>query len=434
MELIASHQEEFARTAPAHCGLFDGTGCGKTRTALHAVRDCDGSVLVIAPKSSVQKRQWQHEARVLGMAEPLVISKEDFRRDHLKLGRFRAVIIDESHNHFGVTTATRSVRKVVRPKASQLFEATVWYVETHKPDRLILATATPNKTPLAVWAAGRILGRQWDYAKFRHEFYTSFPMQMGYRAVDVFTPRRDPESMERLAAITRGLGRVLRLEDIRDVPEQTFRTVEFGLTKAQTDMLRELPNRFTDAGSLRTKRHQVENGVLYEDVFDPVTKRVARMSESIANEKIGYVLERATEFKKMVVFANYRRQVSDIARALREDGHENVFELTGDTKDRKALWEAAEALDSAYIVAQAGVSSEWEFKTCPVVIWASLSNKSLDYIQGRGRIQRYDAVKANLYIHLVTDYRGSVDRRWFDCIMTGRDYNEALFDRDLGIS
>ena len=297
-----------------------------------------------------------------------------------------------------------------------------WYLEERRPERFIPATATANKTPFSIWACGELLGySEMSFKEFRSEFYHTLPMDRV-----VYAPNRDTESMEKIAAMTRRFGQVLRLDDLKDVPEQTFRTEYLAPTAEQTRVLKGLPVRFTDSTSLRAKRHQVENGVLYEDAFNPKTKKVAREAERFDNAKIDYIVERALEFPKMVIFANYTEQVEAIAEALRKED-KFVMTLTGATKDRKAVERDAEESDSAYIVAQAAVSSEWEFKSCPVVIFASLTSKSIDYIQGQGRVQRYDAVKKNLYIHLICDYGNSIDARWFDTIMSGRDFNEKLY-------
>lgn len=422
--MIAPHQQTFDDIAKPHYGCWHGTGTGKTRTCTHSVREHEGSIMVVAPKTSVQKKQWQGEAKTLGLKEPFVISKEQFRRDHKTLPHFDAVIFDEAHFIFGVTPNTKQVNKVKVPKASQLYEAARWYIDTHKPKRVILATATPNKTPMSIWAAGRLLGRDWDFYRFRNLFYKRLPMNV---RSPVYAPKRDKASIDALARFTNSLGQSLRMEDIKDVPLQSFITETFDLTAKQKETLKTLPSRFTDLTSLRCKRHQVENGLLYEDALDPVAQKVVRTVENIPCEKLAYIIERSYEFPKMVIFANYTEQVDQIAEALRKEGKE-VHVMDSRTKDRKAVENAVESVDSAYVVAQATVSSEWEFKSCPVMIFASLSNKNVDYIQGKGRIQRYDAVKKNLYIHLVTDHKESIDKRWYDAIMSGKDFNEALYE------
>lgn len=419
--MIAPHQQEFKDTARAYEGCFHGTGTGKTRTALYSVKEHQ-RILVIAPKTSVQKGQWIDEAVGLHMKNlPTVISKETFRRDHKILPYYDAVIWDEAHHVFGVMPNTRQRNKVKIPKASQMFESLVWYLKAHQPKRLVLATATPNKTPMAIWAAAYLLGHRWDFYAFRDNFYIRLPMQY-----EVYAPNRDARAMEELAAKTREIGQVLRLADIRDVPEQTFMTETFDLTEEQKKVIKTLPGRFADAGSLRVKTHQVENGVLYEDVFNKKTHKVSRKTEFYTCPKVEYIVERSDEFEKMVIFANYTAQVEMIAEALLKSGKENVYTLTGATKDRKTLIDTCEAKNSAYLIVQGSVSSEWEFKSCGVMIFASLTNKSLDYIQAQGRIQRYDAIKKNLYIHLITGK--GVDARWHKTIMSGRDFNEALYE------
>lgn len=421
--MIAPHQQNFKDTARAYEGCWHGTGTGKTRTCLWAVKEHQ-RILVIAPKTSVMKGQWIDESITLHMKNtPVVMSKEQFRRDAKLIPRFDAVIVDEAHYVFGVTPNTRQRNRVKIPKASQLFESLLWYLEEHKPARVILATATPNKTPMAIWAAARLLGYRWDFYAFRDQFYVRLPMQH-----EVYSPRRDDIAMEALAGKTREIGQVLRLADIKDVPEQTFIVEEFPLTEEQKRVIKGLAGRFADAGSLRSKTHQVENGVLYEDVFDENTHKVSRKTELYTCEKIKYVVERSDEFVKMVVFANYTAQVEAIAKALRDNGKENVFMMTGETKDRKEILDFCESAESAYLVVQGSISSEWEFKTANCMIFASLTNKAIDKIQSKGRIQRYDAVKANIYIDLVTNYSGSVDKKLFKCISSGEDFNIALFD------
>jgi len=418
--MIAPHQQAFADTARPYEGLWYGTGTGKTRTALHTVRKHDGAILVVAPKTTVQKQQWLKEAKLLGMQPPTVISYETFRRDYTKLPRFEAVIADEAHRLFGVSPSMCRRAKQWVPKASQLYEAMLWYLEERRPDRFIPATATPNKTPMSIYAAATLLGHKREYRTWRDLYYVRLPMDR-----IVYAPKRTQQAMDDLAAETRDIGQVLRLEDIKDVPEQSFIEETFALTAQQAAALKTLPGRFTDDSALRAKRHQVENGVLYEDVFDK--GKVEKREYHFDNGKLDYIIERALEFPKMVVFANYTAQVKAISRALKEAYPElPVFEFTGETENRKEIETEAESLESAVIVAQAAVSSEWEFPSCPVVIFASLTNRSIDYIQGKGRVQRYNAVKKNLYIHLITDHKASIDKRWFETIMSGRDFNEAL--------
>jgi superfamily II DNA or RNA helicase len=425
--MIAQHQTDYEKITKPYYGLWDGTGTGKTRTALYTLRAYanNGDLLVIAPKKSVQKCQWVKEAVTIGIRPPDVISKETFRRDAHKLKRYGAIIVDEAHYVFGVEPQTHRVNKAFVPNTSKLFHNLHEYLRRVRPDRVILATATPNKTAMSVWAAAKLLGIEIDYFEFRKRFYV--PIDMGFWN-PVYMPIRTDEAKERLAEITKALGRVLRIDDIKDVPPQIYITKEFDLTKAQKDMIKTFGNRFTGDATIRAKTHQVENGVLYEDVYDPRTSKITKTATRIDNEKVDYIVERSYEFDKMLIFATYTEQVDMIAEALRKLD-KNVFIVDSRTKDIKEVERQVESMKSVYVVAQSSMSSEWEFKSCPVTIFASLTNRSIDYIQGQGRIQRYDNVKKNTYIHLVTDYPKSVDSRWFKTIMSGRDFNEALYDK-----
>jgi hypothetical protein len=418
--MIAPHQQQFSDTSRAYDGLYHCTGSGKTRTAIYTVRAHAGSILVVAPKTSVQKGQWVKEAEKLGITPPVVISKETFRSQALMLPRYDAVIFDEAHHILGVTPNTRRRNKKVIPKASQLFECALWYVKTHAPKRVILATATPNKTPMSVWAAAKLIGLSWDWYQFRDDFYFRLPMDR-----EVWAPYRDDDAVQRLGEKTRETGQTLRLDDIREVPEQIFKKVSVSLTKEQIEAKKKLY--LLTSNPSRQKYHEIENGILYLDEFNQKTGRVERKTVEYANEKVEHILELATEFPKMVIFANYSAQVEMIAKALEDAGKQCVLRLTGKTENRGEIEVRAEQSESAYIVAQASVSSEWEFKTCPVMVFASMSNRSVDHIQGLGRIQRYDHIKRNIYIYLVADDKGCVDSDWYDTIQSGKDFNDAMY-------
>lgn len=129
----------------------------------------------------------------------------------------------------------------------------------------------------------------------------------------------------------------------------------------------------------------------------------------------------------MLIFADYLGQVDAIKRALEAEGH-FVLTLTGETKDRKSVMEVAEAYDQCIVIASSRISAGYEFKTCPVVIFASKSTRYRNFEQGIGRVQRSDAIKVNLYINLIT--KGGMDEACHDTIISGQDFQEKVMSNE----
>ena len=431
------HQAEIITQDPTKTGLFLGTGGGKTRIALALAR---GKTLVICPKTQKEDRNWERECDKMradgitlkitgdihptnrannleqGHAYPHVISKEEFRRDYLdyeKLGGFfNTVIVDEAETCLGVTPNTRQRDKKTIPKASQLYEALEYYVATYVPDRLYLATATITRSPMTVWAAGKLLGKDWGFYEWRNVFYTRLPMP----GREVWTPKSTDEVKDRLAAAVRKLGFVGRLEDWFDVPEQTFRDDYVEMTEEQRKRISEIKIEFPDPIVALGKRLQIENGVLNGDEYTP--------SEFISNRKIDKIIKYAEEFPRLIVWAKFTHQITAYRDELSKRGYQ-VYTLTGETKDREQLFATLRASSNAILIAQAQIAAGWEWPECPAMVFASRTYSISDYEQALGRIQRTNAIKKNLYIHLIT--KGGIDEAVDDSLRNKKDFSERVY-------
>lgn len=409
MQKLYEHQQNIINADPKYTGLFLGTGSGKTLTALLLAR---GKTLVICPKTQKEDRNWEREAQKNKLSIDLtVMSKETFRRDAGKLPRFDTVIVDEAHTCLGVTPNTRQRKKVIIPRASQTFEALEAYIALHRPARLYLCTATIMRSPMTVWAAAKLLGKDWDFYQFRHTFYVKLPMP----GREVYTVKKDTETKDRLAAAVRKLGFVGRLEEYFDVPDQTYKTINIELTDEQKRRIKDMKLEYPEPIVRVGKIHQIENGVLAGDEFTA--------PETFKNGKIDAILDLAEEFPRMVVFAKYTAQIEAIQAALTEAGFA-TWTLTGSTKDREGVIRQAGELDGILIV-QAQISAGWEVPRTPVMVFASRTYSFVDYDQAIGRIQRANNIKKNLYINLVVP--GGVDESVDMCISQKQDFNERIY-------
>lgn len=422
---LYQHQSKIIKEDKKHFGKWLGTGGGKTRICLELA---EGATLVIAPKQQILDRTWELNAERFGIVINMtVMSKETFRRDWAKLPRFDTVIVDEAHTMFGVTPDTRRVNKVDVPKTSQLFESLREFLVKHPPKRFYPATATPASKPMNVWAIAKLFGADWDFFSFREKYYIQ--RKSGWRSI--WIPKNSQDLKERLADLLRQFGDVGRLQDWFDVPDQMHMTHFVGLTSEQQKALAELKQQEADPMVKRAKQRTIENGVLYEMDLQSIgtrTERMTRMAKMFKSEKIDYILERADEFPKILIFANYTAQIQAIADALERAG-KKVLTLTGQTKNRGDVIATAELTKECIVVAQCSISSGYELKTFDCVIFASKSFKFLDYDQGIGRVLRADALKKNLYIHLVV--KGGVDEACHKTILSGQDFQEKIYGEKI---
>lgn len=408
--MLFDHQKKIVDEDRTKTGLWLGTGSGKTRIALHLAK---GKVLIICPKTQKEDGNWERELKEIGLDKDITtISKETFRRDAHLLGKFDTVIVDEAHTVLGVTPYTRSRNKVTIPKTSQLYEALYDFIQRTQPNRIYLVTATIMKSPMTVWAAGKILGKDWNFYKFRDMFYFSKRISMR----EIYLPKNSDNHKELLAKFAKHIGYTGRLDDYFDVPEQIFLDVYIELTEEQKTKIKESKFDYPETITRVGKIHEIENGILNGDEFSE--------TKVFKNNKIEKILDYAYEYPKMVVFARFTEQINQIASALKEEGYK-VLILNGETKDRGTLLKEVNNSEQCVLVCQSSISSGWEVPGYPLVVFASRTYSFVDYDQALGRVQRSKNIKKNIYINLIV--KGKTDEAVHKSLLNKQDFNERLF-------
>lgn len=406
------HQKTIIDEDKPKTGLFLGTGSGKTLTALMLAK---GKILVICPKTQKEDMNWDREYQKLPARKGsslTVISKETFRRDHESLEEFDTIIVDEAHTCLGVTPNTKQRKKIITPKTSQLFEALELFIERTNPERLYLCTATIMRSPMTVWGAGKLLGKKWNFFKWRDAFY----VRLRIPGREIYQAKSDDATKDLLAKTVKSIGYVGRLEDFFDVPEQSHKVDYIELTTKQKQRIKEMQFEYPEPIVRVGKIHSIENGVLTGDEYSD--------AEYFENNKIEKLLEYALEFPRLVIFAKYTHQIHQISNAMKKHGYK-VLTLTGDTRDRGQVILEANNSKSCIFIAQAQVSAGWELPEYPVMIFASRTYSWVDMDQALGRIQRANNIKKNLYIYLVA--RGGTDEAVHRSLINKSDFNERLY-------
>jgi len=417
---LYEHQKKIIKEDKLKCGLFLGTGASKTRTALELA---EGDTLVICPKQQREDKTWERENEKWGTnVELAVVSKEDLRKYWDSLPNYKTVIIDECHNNLGVIPAYVQRKGTQIPKTSQIFEATMDFITKTRPKRLYLLSATPVPKPMSMWAIGKLFGQTWDFAQFRMTYYTEIRMG-GVRRV--WIPKKTEEIKNRLATLVQKFGYTGGLNDFFDVPDQTHKTVKIDLSGEQRKAIEQITYSEADPLVRRARMRTIENGVLYGQEIKELEGKVDQMVKKTTifkSNKIDYILARAQEFPKLLIYAMYTAQIEEIANALRKNDYK-VSVLNGATKDRTFIKRVNDSPEPHIIIAQCSISSGYELPTFPCVIYASKSFRFVDYEQSLGRVLRANKLKKNLYIHLVVE---GCDEDCHNTIMSGQDFQEKL--------
>jgi hypothetical protein len=401
-------------------GIFLGTGVGKTLPALIL---SEGKTLVICPKQQMLDHTWEDNDAKFSLGKDITtINYDMFWRKWEEIPAYDTVILDEGHRAAGVLPETRQRNRVQIPKASKTHEAILMYLRKTRPKRFYIATATPMGKPMNVWALARLFGKKWDFFKFREAFY--FKTMMGRR--EIWLPRKDEATQQRLALAVQGLGYTGGLQDFVDVPEQTHQTIRIPLHDEQKKALKQLEEDEADPLVRRSRMRTIENGILYSKKIEEVNDkedRLVKETKYFKNNKMEYILERAEEFPKLFIFAAYTAQVEAIADALRSAGFD-ARTVTGQTKDRGTIFKKMEAMEKGIVVVASQICEGYRVPSAPCMIFASKSNRFVAYDQGKGRILDGQHLKKNLYLHLVVP--GGADEDCHKAIMSGADFQEKL--------
>ena len=298
MELY-QHQQKLVDQNPSRHLIAFGTGCGKTLTVIALVQKNGVKPLIICPKGI--KTQWQKQVP----SDWLVVTKEELRRDWNKLPRRVAIIVDESHAFANLK--------------SQMSKALIAYCRKHQVQYRWLLTATPvTRDANSIYALATHLGYQWNWYKFHHTFFSD--VRMGARLVPVAKSGLEKKLIQTIKSI----GTVAKLEDLIDLPPQTFEVEYFDQTPEQERAIKELTE--TDYIARFTRTHTVENGFYYANEYELANK-------VYPCAKTNRVVELCTDNDKIIIVCRYNAQIEyykEVLKSLKKP----IFIINGQTKNR----------------------------------------------------------------------------------------------------
>lgn len=390
---LYKHQQEILDRNPARHLIAFGTGTGKTRTAIELSKKNNVVPLIIVPKAL--KTNWVNACSTWGLPNFLIVTKEEFRRDWDELGGYDAIIVDEFHNFANIK--------------SQMSKALLKYQRKWKPTYFWGLSATPFlSSPMNIFALATHLGHNWNYWQFRQRFFTD--VRMGARVVPVIRKGIEPE----IAKLVNTIGTTARLEDLVDVPDQSFEVEYFDLNKGQEKAIKDIDD--INYIVRWTKIHQVMGGTLKGNEYEE--------DKIIGSNKLDRLKELVIENPKTIIVCRYNNEIKVIKDML-ECLIDRVEVINGAVKDKHSVLEGLKDTDKYCLIVSAACSDGWELPDCPIMIFYSLDFSLKSRIQMIGRIQRINAVKKNVYVDLVV--RGSIDEDVYKTLESKMDFHLELY-------
>lgn len=400
---LFNHQKKLLELNPDKWLLAWGTGSGKTRTAIELALKRFGHRLVICPKSLVEN--WKQEINKWGGKDLgfVVMSKERFKKQvktDINWCSFTTIIVDEAHYFSNYK--------------SGMTKALYEYINKHRPENIYLLTATPYlSSPWNIYSLANILGRSWNWYKFKKKFF--YDIKMGRRTIPVI--RKGIESD--ISRLVNNLGSTVKLEDCADVPSQVFLHEYFELTKDQKKEIEGLNDVLPIVRI--NKIQQLEGGFCKGDMY------VA--DKEVKSEKLDRIMEYVSDHKKIAIICRFTLEIDNIVKKLKEKyPSRNIYKLTGKSsgEERHSIIEKIHKDDDTIIVIQAQLCEGYSLETVPVMVFYSMDYSLKAYLQMLGRVQRVSNIKKNVYVFFIT--KGGVGEAVYDCVVNKKmDFNDAIY-------
>lgn len=219
---------------------------------------------------------------------------------------------------------------------------------------------------------------------------------------------------EWITNIVNTMGNAVALEELFDIPPQIFEVENFKLTSEQKRAVNELDDVVPIAR--RTRRHEIENGVLLSDGYTE--------DKYFKCEKNDRIVELCDRHKKIAICCRYLLQIKVYEKLLKG---KKIFIINGATKDKLAITKEIEKTDECIVLIQTATCVGYQLPNVNIIIMASYEGSIWSLIQIRGRFLRADKLSKNVYISLIQE-KGTIDYDVYDSLINKKiDYHLAVY-------
>jgi SNF2 family DNA or RNA helicase len=419
---LMEHQRQAAEIAKQYSrfGFFDDTGVGKTISAIEIIKQKGLKTLVVCPLSLI-RNAWMKdietfapELSAVNLWEVFkkrklntlyldhqigIINFESFKQNKDKLSGYQMVIIDESS-------------KVKDPR-SQITKDLIAFTDKIPFVYLLSGTPAPNNE-MEYWSQFRIidmgiLGK--SYYQFRNHFCQSF----GYGGYQ--WRLREDKREDFLLALSRR-SRVVRKDDVLDLPERTFNIRSVYLDNkemaAYKEMERNLLVEFGEQSSVAAnvavkimKLREATSGFLMDGDGIPIktgSSKVSALKELL--EEIGD--------HQVIIWTHFHYEADQICKMLDHDFVRVDGTVSGQTVKDEMVKAFMEKKVKYLVSHPASLGHGVTLTNCQYAIYFSLSHSHEQHYQSRDRIYRNGQKNACTYYYMIAEH--TVDKMILNCL------------------
>lgn len=375
------HQLEFLNRNPDKVILAWGTRVGKQYTICWWAQKRPHTRFILAcPKKLVAG--WVADLALCGTKNVMVVSKEQLKKTPLH--PFNGFIFDEAH----------WLASGLYEKPSKLTRHVYDWLRKHPEYPVLLASATPiSSKPSNLHTLAALKGHYWDWKKYRSAMYEL--VKRPY-APWPFWEKKD-DWRETIKPLAREVCDIVLLSDVMDMPDQKHEVVSVKLS----DETRKNIKDFASANPSEEwyTRHRLAQG----------------------EEKLEKIRELSEGEPKVIVVCKYRAQLANYEKELSKD--RLVLTLHGDTKDPGAIIKQAHGETELYFLVQADALEGFRGDSFNMMIFASMSWRTVALEQAYGRMLHLDKQSGNQYYYLIADEK---DKDIYQhVVVDGREFSIA---------
>lgn len=384
MELMP-HQEKVLDKLGNGKVLYGNVGSGKTLTSLayYARYQSTKDVYVITTAKKRDSLDWENEAASLGIG--------DVR------GKYGVLTVD-SWNNIGKYVDVEDAFFIFDEQ--RLIGSGAWVKAFYKIARRntwIVLTGTPGDVWMdyaPVFIANGYYKNLTDF-RLQHVRYGryKYPKIIGYLAVN---------RLEHLRNVV-----LIEMEYLR----HTERHVNYFDVDHDVEMYERL---IKTRWNPWTDEPMVDAGELFRSLRKLVNSDPSRL------EAVRSLLK---THPRLIVFYNFNYELKAL-RSLREEGV-SVLEWNGHRKDvLPDVWEGL------YVVQYVAGAEGWNCISTDAMVFYSFTYSYKNFMQAQGRIDRLNTPFQDLYYYVLTS-NSSIDKKIKEALSEKRDFNEAVFVRNL---
>jgi superfamily II DNA or RNA helicase len=367
--ILRKHQQRILDENPDRAILCWSMRTGKSLPASIWLKQRGDNGIVVCPKGN--KKDW------LDMCPfATVYTKEEFKKHWKEIKKPTALVIDEAHYFYS---------KLFTKGRSQLATAMYNFLRNNPNLPVWQLTATPIRNdPSSLHTALCFHGKYIDWNAWRNRFYT---LEMKpYLKFPAYFPKKGWQ------------------KDIRTVLEKYADIVSL------KDCVDYLPPEINEIVKVKSPK-------FIKDIDYHWTKE--HLNEQ--TNKIEYI--RKLGYAKVIISCHYTAQIDELQKTLSKD--REVFVLDGRTKNHDEVKRQAQESPECYLIVQGSMGFGFNGYMFDCLVFTSMSHKSLDHTQMRGRLVNVDDPKPMLYYYLIG---GKWDKRIYDTILANEDFNPHKYE------